>query len=362
MIVLPKRVYERARSVPPDRLPLSVYDLPLIDEHVRRLRADLPPEVELHVALPYVADPDLLAVLGPHVDGFTAQPGSAAAAEPGGVPLTLSGTGKSLAEIAEVAAHKGTCVEVESPEELHLAGHTARAAGRTLDVLLRVDPPLRPGSAAGPAAPSSGMDAASLVACADAVRSGAPTRPVGFSVRLPPGGGGGATAAEHADGLLRALRPWSAMFGIESARYAIVGGTVNVPGGADDGTGFDWAGYGAGLAALARPGETVRVTPEGTPASWAGWLLAQVLDVRHNYGRAVAVVALSERAPGSRQPAVVARDDDVSWGRPWQRPDLRGEPVTLLGKGAHDHVLAHDVPLPSIRPGDIVAFPPGDPG
>jgi diaminopimelate decarboxylase len=126
---------------------------------------------------------------------------------------------------------------------------------------------------------------------------------------------------------------------------------------------FDWARYGTGLGRLtaAHPGLTLRIEPGRALTAYAGCYAAQVLDVKRSHGAAFAVVhggthhLRTPAARGHDQPFTVVPVD--RWAHPWPRPQVRGEPVTLVGQlCTPKDVLARAVTVPALRAGDIVVF------
>src|SRR4029077_8319076 len=83
-------------------------------------------------------------------------------------------------------------------------------------------------------------------------------------------------------------RQWCAEHGVTDPEFNL-GGGMAVDYARPDGV-FDWAGYGRGLAALARPGETLRIEPGRAVTAYCGWYLTRVLDVKHSHGEAFRVV------------------------------------------------------------------------
>jgi hypothetical protein len=175
-----------------------------------------------------------------------------------------------------------------------------------------------------------------------------------------------------ADGLLAAAgrlvsfgRQWCAEQGVTEPEFNL-GGGMAVDYTRPDGV-FDWAGYGRGLAGLARPGETLRIEPGRAVTAYCGWYLTRVLDVKHSHGEAFAVVAggthhlRTPAAKGHDQPfAVIAVDD---WAPPWPRPGIRDEAVTIAGQlCTPKDVLARRARIGrprALRVGDLVAFGAG---
>ncbi|MFC3997208.1 hypothetical protein ACFOVU_14840 [Nocardiopsis sediminis] len=356
MIELPKRVHEHALTLTPDQLPVRVYDLPRLDARGRALRDSLPPSVELYFSL-HDPPPGAVSALARHASGFevvSADGLGAVRRERPAARAALRGPGKTREEITAAVAAGNAALHVDSPEELRLILLAARYAGRGVDVLLRVDPP--EGSGGGTAAAPVGMDPAALVECAEILDGSTLVRPLGFSTGTADRPDA-RTLGRLAKEMLDALRPWSSMFGIARPQYAIVGGAP-APGAGRWSTGFDWRQYGSLLSRLAAPGETLRVTPSGPPEPCCGWFLTRVLDVKHHYGRALAVVAggewIGDAAPGD----VAVVPLETGWDRPWPRPELAAEPVTVTCRdtGA-ERVLANDVPVDLLRVGDAVAFP-----
>src|SRR5206468_12957132 len=107
--------------------------------------------VELYYAAKANPEPQLLAALGPYVDGYEVSSGGELAhvrtAVPGR-PLAFGGPGKTPAEITTALQHRVERFHVESLHELHLlAALAARIAPDTpIPVLLRFNLPLAAGS------------------------------------------------------------------------------------------------------------------------------------------------------------------------------------------------------------------------
>ncbi|CAM5602503.1 Diaminopimelate decarboxylase OS=Streptomyces antimycoticus OX=68175 GN=lysA_1 PE=3 SV=1 [Streptomyces antimycoticus] len=95
-----------------------------------------------------------------------------------------------------------------------------------------------------------------------------------------------------------------------------------------------------------------------------------MLDIKHSGGEAFAVVRGGThhlRTPATKQhdqPFQVlpmdtgdTGDTGDTWTRPWARPAVRSEPVTLVGQlCTPKDVLARRIPVPELRVGDRVAF------
>ena len=121
--------------------PLFVYDRAIIATRIARLRAALPPEVELHYAVKANPMPELLAWISDKVDGLdVASAGELSAAlAAGGAPehISFAGPGKRDAELG-AAIDADVTINIESEREFERA--EAIAGGRSFRVAVRVNP------------------------------------------------------------------------------------------------------------------------------------------------------------------------------------------------------------------------------
>ena len=89
-------VRDRVLSLPPTELPAYVYDLAALRAHAATVRDTLPERVELYYAAKANPEPEILAALGPYVDGYEVSSGGelahVAKAVPGR-PLAFGGPG-----------------------------------------------------------------------------------------------------------------------------------------------------------------------------------------------------------------------------------------------------------------------------
>jgi diaminopimelate decarboxylase len=367
-----------ARLACDDALPAYIYDLRALDAHAARIRAALPPAVELYYAVKANPDPAVLRAVARHADGLEVSSGGelrhAAAAAPGR-PLAFGGPGKTAAELA-AAVRADALLHVESPQELRLLAGVVRelggaARGVTADVLLRADLdvplPEDAGLVMGGSHTPFGMDRERLAECA-ALIPGTGLRLRGLHAHLASGLGVRA-ALRAAAGVLRFARPWCDRHAVPEPVITLGGGM-----GVDyrrPGVTFDWEAYGRGLARLAgdgraRPGETLRIEPGRAVTAYCGWYATRVLDVKrvadgHGGDAAFAVVAggthhlRTPAAKGHSQPFTLIADDN--WPHPWARPLVRRAPVTVTGQlCTPKDVLARDVRVGRLRAGDLLAF------
>jgi diaminopimelate decarboxylase len=385
-LTMPAAVRELAERLGRDdaALPAYIYDLDGLAAHAAGIRAALPHHVELCYAVKANADPAVLrAVAGP-VDGFEVSSRGelrhAAAVVPG-ARLSFGGPGKTAAELAVAVRTETFRFHVESLHELRLLGSAALAADRRADILLRVNLPADagavPGAGASPAgAPATagpslvmggqpspfGMDPHSLDRCAEWLLAGSrEARRLqlrGIHAHLASG--------RPAPGLLSAAlrvlefaRPWCAAHGVRNPEFNLGGGmAVDYRRPHDR---FDWASFGCGLGAAARPGETLRVEPGRAVTAYCGWYITRVLDVKRSQDKTFGVVAggthhlRTPAAKGHDQPFTVL--PVAGWPHGWPRPAAAAEPVTIVGQlCTPKDILAHDVQVPGLRAADLIAF------
>ncbi|WP_413810358.1 type III PLP-dependent enzyme [Streptomyces sp. OE57] len=373
-----------ATALTGDDLPAYVYDLAALRAHAGTVRDALPPGLELYYAAKANPAPAVLRALAPHVTGYEVASGGEVehvrAAVPG-APLAFGGPGKTEGELRRALTLGVERFHVESEQELRLLAGAAEDAGiDTVDILLRVNLPL-----AGEWADGEGGLGAALGGAALAM--GGRPGPFGLDPeaverclpQLSPGGAGGPLRlrgihAHLASGLdapaqvavAAAIADWARKL---SERHGLGITEVNVGGGmgvdyAHPDRRFDWAAYGQGMAdlALRHPDLTLRIEPGRALTVYCGWYVTEVLDIKHSGGEAFAVVRGGThhiRTPATKQhdqPFQVLPTDTV-WTRPWARPAVREEPVTLVGQlCTPKDVLASRIPVAELRVGDRVAF------
>jgi diaminopimelate decarboxylase len=376
---LPDPVRELAERLGRDdaALPVYVYDLDGLAAHMAGIRAAIPSGVEIFYAVKANPDPAVLRAVARYADGLEVASGGELEHTAATVPaarLAFGGPGKTSAELAAAVRAGVYRFHVESLQELRLLGSAALAAGRPVDILLRVNLPaadappdsvlLEPRAAllmGGQAGPF-GMDPMVLEHCAQWLSAGSAEagrlRLRGLHAHLA----SGLAARVLLDSAARVLdfaRLWCDRHGVRDPEVNL-GGGMAVDYRRPDAV-FDWAAYGAGLALAARPGETLRVEPGRALTAYCGWYITRVLDVKQSHGQAFAVVAggthhlRTPAAKGHDQPFVVL--PVASWPHDWSRPAAAAELVTIVGQlCTPKDVLARDVRVIGLRVGDLVAF------
>ncbi|WP_217237876.1 type III PLP-dependent enzyme [Streptomyces sp. AC555_RSS877] len=362
-------VHDRARSLPSTGLPSYVYDLTALRAHAAAVRDALPEGVEVYYAAKANPEPEILAALGPYVDGYEVSSGGELAhvadAVPGR-PLAFGGPGKTPDEVTAALERGVERFHVESAYELRVLAELARryAPGRRVAVLPRVNLPVPDGSLAGSSLTMGGrptpfgMDPAQAREAVRALADG--TYPHlelrGVHAHLA----SGLEAAEQL-AVAETVVSWATGLGVPLAEVNVGGGmTVDYT---RPERLFDWAAYGKGLARLteAHPGLTLRMEPGRALTAYCGWYVTEVLDVKHSHGEEFAVVRGGThhlRTPATKghdQPCSVLAVD--AWPHPWPRPAAEGERITVAGQlCTPKDVLARNLRAPGLRAGDRVAF------
>ena len=359
-------VLDHVRRNPDLALPAYITDHAALATHTAAIRQALPREIELLYAAKANPDPAVLRTLRPHIDGVEVASGGelrhVTAALPK-MPLSFGGPGKTDTELA-VAVESGIHrLHVESERELDVLARLA-ATGRQVDVLLRVNAPLRvPGApplAMGGGPSPFGLDPSRLDAAAELVERSPGLHLRGLHMHLASGLDATACGDIATQAVEWALS-WASRTGHRIEELDLGGGmAVDY---AEPDALFDWPGYGASLAILARqhPELQLKIEPGRALTAYAACYVTRVLDVKRSYGKVFAVLQGGThhlRTPAARghdQPCTVVPLDDWTGGP--IRPAATGELVTLVGQLCTPRdVLARDVRLPTLRAGDLVVF------
>ncbi|MGI3201581.1 type III PLP-dependent enzyme [Streptomyces sp. GLT-R25] len=366
-------VQDRVLSLPSGELPAYVYDLAVLRDHAAHVRAALPARVELYYAAKANPEPEILAALGPYVDGYEVASGGelthVAKAVPGR-PLAFGGPGKTPAEITAALERGVERFHVESEYELHMLAELARriAPDSRVAVLPRFNLPVASGSLAASALAMGGrptpfgLDPSEADTVVRLLTDG--TYPHlelrGAHAHLA----SGLQAPEQltvAESIVRWAVGLAERHGVRLSEVNVGGGmTVDYAAPEDR---FDWVAYGEGLGELTSryPDLTLRIEPGRAMTAYCGWYVTEVLDVKQSHGEEFAVVRGGThhmRTPATKghdQPCTVLAVED--WPHPWPRPAARRELVTFTGQlCTPKDVLARNVPAPGLRAGDRVAF------
>ncbi|WP_338900575.1 type III PLP-dependent enzyme [Streptomyces sp. TG1A-60] len=362
-------VCDRVLSLTPTGLPAYVYDLAALRDHAAHVRAALPERVELYYAAKANPEPEILAALGPYVDGYEVSSGGelahVAKAVPGR-PLAFGGPGKTPDEIRTALEQGVERFHVESEHDLRVLAELARqvAPEAPVGVLLRFNLAVADGSLAGSALAMGGrptpfgLDPAQAPEALRPLTDG--TCPhlalLGVHAHLA----SGLDAPEQLS-VARSVVEWATGLGVPLSEVNVGGGmAVDY---ARPESRFDWKAYGAGLARLAdaHPELTLRIEPGRALTAYCGWYATEVLDVKHSHGEEFAVVRGGTHH--LRTPATKGHDQPCSvlpveeWPHPWPRPAATGEHVNLTGQlCTPKDLLARGARTPGLRAGDRLAF------
>jgi diaminopimelate decarboxylase len=154
--------------------------------------------------------------------------------------------------------------------------------------------------------------------------------------------------------ILAWARPWLAKAGCAEPEFNLGGGmAVDY---SEPARGYDWASYARQVAALAGPGEILRIEPGRALSVYCGWYVTDVLDVKRTRQSWYAVLrggTMHIRTPVTKQHdqpfTVIARSGEG--------PSVTGERVTLVGQlCTPKDVFASQVPVEVVSVGDLVAF------
>lgn len=348
---------------------LYAYDLDALAAHVRRIVAALPDRFRMFYAMKANSAAPLLRAIAPLVDGFEVASGGevlkALAADPSS-PVVFGGPAKSPPDI-ELGLRQGVRrFHAESLLELHRISAAAVRLGRVAEVLLRVNlaGPFPSATLAMAGQPTQfGIDEQLLPEAVTTARSLPGLRLAGFHLHSLSNNLSAEAHLELLELYRRTVARWEREFGL-ACEVLNAGGGIGVDY-ADLDHRFDWKAFTRGLTRLV----------DGFPAhcreidfecgrylvARCGSYAAEVLDIKRNHGVNYVVVRGGThhfRLPSSWQhshPFTVIPVE--SWSPACPRPELRGEPVTVVGElCTPKDVLAREVVLDRVRAGDVLAF------
>jgi diaminopimelate decarboxylase len=334
------------------------------------LRAALPAWADVFYAVKANSFPPVLRAIARVVDGFEvtshreAQLAAAAAAAVGKrVRLVASGPGKSEPNLAGLIRLGAELINVESALELHRVARLAALAGQRLRVTLRINPPavaLTESLKLGEAVTQFGIAPEDVPAALAVVAALPAIKVVGFHFHVVCNN---LDAVAHV-AYVRWCLAWSARMagtcGVD-LQVVDVGGGLGVP--VEGQASLDLELFADGLQAI-RPPVGARVVFE--PGRWlvndCGYYAAEVTDLKRVHGSWFVVLRgginhflrpVSDNSVHNFTVVPVER-----WPYAYPRPEVRNAPVTVVGELCTPaDVLARDVAVDRIRPGDVAVFP-----
>ncbi|RLV04340.1 diaminopimelate decarboxylase [Streptomyces griseocarneus] len=358
------RLYALARASGDEPLSAFVYEPGRAARAAAELRAALPEWAEVFYAVKANAFPAVLGALAPAVDGFDVsslgelRAVRAACPGPGAVRTIATGPGKTDRMLRELLRTDVAFISVESGLELRRVAGAAARAGRTVPVVVRVNPgggPLDGALRMAGHATQFGVPEDALGDVLATARALPSVTPVGLHFHVV---SNNLDAAGHA-AYVRSCLELSA----RAARRHGVGPEVVDVGGGIGGAPFDLRCFGELLAATPPPdGTRVVFEPGRRLVADCGWFTAEVTDVKRVGDTAFAV--LGGGINHFMLPALleVALDAAVlpveEWPYDCPRPEVRDTPVSLAGPlCTPEDILARGIRVPRLRAGDMVVFP-----
>jgi diaminopimelate decarboxylase len=346
-----------------------VYDLQAAVVRAERLRAALPAWAEIFYAVKANTFPPVLRSLAPVVDGFEVASAREAelAAESARsvnspVRLIASGPGKDEAMLSALLDRGVEILNVESTLELQRIARLAQRRGVRARVTLRVSPsPVQLTStlAIGETTTVFGIAEAQIPAALTMATALADVDVVGFHFHVMCNNRDAAAHARFVQWCVDWSSRTAADHGVD-LHIVDVGGGLGVPAGADDE--LDLECLADHLAQVdVRPGVRIIFEPGRWIVDDCGYYVSTVTDLKQTNGTWFAVLRgginhyLRPAAYGTPDRMVVVPMSD--WPYDFARPEARDARVTIAGELCTPaDVLARDVRIDAIRPGDVVVF------
>ena len=352
------------RSTSSEPICAYLYDLQVLREHVRWMRAALPEGCELYYATKANAEAPILQTLSPWVDGFEAASGGELRwlhQHQPGRPLLFGGPGKLDSELALAVSLPDCSLHVESLGELERLARIAHNADKPIRIFLRMniavpgvgDTRLMMGGKPTP----FGMDEADLPKALEELRRHPQLQLEGFHFHLMSHQQDAALQLALVRAYLDTVQAWCLRYGLDVP-------VINAGGGfgidyAQPMRSFDWLQFCDGLRTLLqqrgkRP--RLRFEPGRYMSVSCGWYAMEVLDVKRSHGEYFAIARggthhfRTPPAQGHDHPFQILRGD-----RP---PVICDQRVTLVGQlCTPKDVLARAQPVKALAVGDCLLFP-----
>ncbi|OHU97352.1 diaminopimelate decarboxylase [Pseudoalteromonas byunsanensis] len=344
-----------------------LYDLNSLTAHVQTLLNPLPESVQFYYAIKANSDEQVLRALLPYVYGFeVASMGEIekvrAISET--VPIAFGGPGKTLTELKAALKHNVTLYHLESQLQMQRLNWLAQEQGKTIEVLLRVNPSFELPDAtlqmAGKAT-QFGIEQSELEEILGELGSYPNLRVVGFHFHCISNNLREKTQIKAIEKYITTALQWQQQYNLELS-------TVNVGGGIgvtyqEEQRPFDWGSYCEQLSTLLKRFPMLNIAMEcgRFVSAYCGVYLAQVTDIKSNHGENFAVLRGGNhhfRLPSSWQhnhPFLVLERDD--WPYPFAKPTVKNAPITLCGElCTPKDVLAKGVTVERLSAGDIIVF------
>lgn len=347
-----------------------IYDLEALRRHGEAAVAALPEGCELFYAIKANSDLPILQTLAPRVAGFEVSSGGELAwarEHFPATPLIFSGPGKTDAELQLALDSDIEAIHVESLHELQRLSWLAKASGKIVPILLRVNLAL-PGLAAttlmmGGKPTPFGIAADQLPACFDRLQSATNLHLRGFHFHLL---SHQLDAGAHVDliaAYLNQVKGWCKAYSLDIDHVNVGGGIgVNYRQPQQQ---FDLVAFGEGLRSLRESWPDMphlRFECGRYITAACGYYAMEVLDIKHAFGRDYVVARggthhfRTPYAQGHSHPFYILPVE--RWPYSWPRPELRDAVVNVVGQlCTPKDLLAFDARVDRVRAGDLLVFP-----
>lgn len=344
------------------------YDLDHLEQRIESIVGELPENVRFYYAIKANSDTPVLQTLAPHIHGFEVaslgEVHKARRAAPAS-PIAFGGPGKTGPELEGALAADVELYHIESHLQLVRLNTLAARAGKTVKVLLRVNPRFTLPDATLQMAgkPTQfGIDQHEIEEILDNLGRYSQLRCVGFHFHAI---SNNLDAHSH----LMLVRRYIELTLSWQRRYGLPVEVLNIGGGigidyAPDGRQFDWPHYCRGLAMLLESGDiafSLAMECGRFVTATCGCYVTEVTDIKRSHGEHFAILRGGShqfRLPSSWQhnhPFQVLPTE--SWPWPCPRPGVTRQNITLCGElCTPKDVLARRVEVEQLRVADLVLF------
>ncbi|MEP2783232.1 MAG: type III PLP-dependent enzyme [Pseudoruegeria sp.] len=345
------------------------YDLDTLAERTKKIIEQLPKQVRFYYAIKANSDLPVLSALAPYIYGFEVaslgevQKARQAAAH---APIAFGGPSKTNTELEGALLAGVELYHVESAFQLARLNALAAHYGRSVDVLLRVNPRFELPEATLQMAgkPTQfGIDQLQIDDILASLAQYPHVNIIGFHFHSLSNNLNAASHLKLVETYLQTCNDWQMAHQLD-IKLINVGGGIGIDYSAADQS-FDWAAYCTGLQALldTHLSDDIEVAMECGRYVTAdcGVYLTEIVDIKQNHDENFAILRGGThqfRLPASWQhnhPFRVVKKD--KWDHPYPRPRIEQEAVSLCGElCTPKDILARNVMIDALRVGDLIAF------
>lgn len=275
-----------------DPIACFIYDLDALSQHVNKMKASLPNNVEIYYAAKANIEAPVLGTIAPLVDGLEVSSGGEILkiqSRLANKPFIFSGPGKLDSDLRCALEHNVEFIHVESINEIKRLNSIAEQQGVIQDVLLRINPILPSHlttklAMAGAATPF-GIEEAQLPEAIDAVEKCSHLRLCGFHIHAMSHQTEEKRHIELISWYLERWKSWTAMVhNPEMLTHLNVGGGIGVRYLQNEQ--FDWSKFCEGLEQKLEQipkAPIIRFEIGRYISAFCGYYIIQVLDIKSCY-------------------------------------------------------------------------------